>query len=40
MSEINKIRKIESILLNERSLESNNDCMPIKDILELIPGTK
>ena len=29
-----------SILENERSLEANALCMPIKEILELIPGTK
>jgi len=30
----------KSILTNSRSLECNDKCMPIKDILELIPGTK
>lgn len=30
----------KSILTNERSLECNDKCMPIKEILELIPGTK
>ena len=30
----------ETILENERSLEANGMCMPIKEILELIPGTK
>jgi len=30
----------ESILRYGRSLESNEYCMPIKEILELIPGTK
>ena len=30
----------ESILANGRSLEANDLCMPIKQILELIPGTK
>ncbi|MBD5447568.1 MAG: phosphoenolpyruvate mutase [Treponema sp.] len=30
----------EKILKAERSLEVNEDCMPIKQILELIPGTK
>lgn len=30
----------ETILHNERSLEANPICMPIKQILELIPGTK
>lgn len=29
-----------SILKNGRSSNSNDDCMPIKEILELIPGTK
>lgn len=30
----------ESILRHERSLEADTLCMPIKEILELIPGTK
>lgn len=30
----------KSILKNKRSLEAEPDCMKIKDILELIPGTK
>ena len=30
----------ESILQNERSLECDELCMPIKEILTLIPGTK
>lgn len=30
----------KSILSNGRSYESNDKCMPIKEILELIPGTK
>jgi phosphoenolpyruvate phosphomutase / 2-hydroxyethylphosphonate cytidylyltransferase len=30
----------KSILLNERSSDSNDLCMPIKEILTLIPGTK
>lgn len=30
----------ETILKNSRSLETNDMCMPIKQILELIPGTK
>ena len=30
----------KSILPNGRSLEADDICMPIKDILELIPGTK
>ena len=29
----------ETILNNERSLEVNEMCMPIKEILTLIPGT-
>jgi phosphoenolpyruvate phosphomutase len=28
------------ILENERSLEADSFCMPIKEILELIPGGK
>ena len=28
------------ILKNGRTFESEKDCMPIKDILNLIPGTK
>jgi phosphoenolpyruvate phosphomutase len=34
------VKCAESILLNGRSLEANDLCMPIKQILELIPGTK
>jgi phosphoenolpyruvate phosphomutase len=30
----------ETILANGRSYETNDQCMPIKQILELIPGTK
>ena len=30
----------QSILENERSSDANDDCMSIKEILELIPGTK
>jgi len=30
----------KSILENGRSLESEKDCMSIKEILEIIPGTK
>lgn len=30
----------KSILANSRSLECDDKCMPIKEILELIPGTK
>jgi len=30
----------KSILKNKRTLEAEPDCMPIKEILELIPGTK
>ena len=33
-------RCAETILQAERSLEVNDICMPIKEILELIPGTK
>ena len=29
----------ETILKNQRSLEANDLCMPIKEILTLIPGT-
>jgi len=35
------INTAKSILTNERCQEASNDyCMPIKEILELIPGTK
>ncbi|MFC0875918.1 phosphoenolpyruvate mutase [Saccharicrinis sp. FJH2] len=34
------VKVAESILLNRRSYEADDLCMPIKDILELIPGTK
>lgn len=34
------VRCAETILKAERSLEANDICMPIKQILELIPGTK
>lgn len=34
------VKCAESILTNGRSLEANDLCMPIKQILELIPGTK
>ena len=34
------VKVAESILINERSSDVNDDCMPIKEILELIPGTK
>ena len=30
----------KSILKNKRTLEAESNCMPIKEILELIPGTK
>ena len=30
----------KSILTNSRSFDANDHCMPIKEILELIPGTK
>lgn len=34
------VRCAKSILINGRSWEANDLCMPIKQILELIPGTK
>lgn len=34
------VKCAETILQTERSLEVNDICMPIKQILELIPGTK
>ena len=34
------VKVAKSILINERSSDVNDDCMPIKQILELIPGTK
>lgn len=34
------IEVAESILTNGRSFDANDKCMPIKEILELIPGTK
>ena len=34
------VKTAESILQHGRSLEANDLCMPIKEILELIPGTK
>lgn len=34
------VKCAESILANGRSYEANDICMPIKDVLELIPGTK
>ena len=34
------MRVAKSILRNRRTLEAEPDCMPIKEILELIPGTK
>lgn len=34
------VKCAETILANGRSLETNDLCMPIKQILELIPGTK
>ena len=34
------VKCAETILANGRSLEVNDMCMPIKQILELIPGTK
>ena len=32
------VKTAESILRNERSYEANELCMPIKEILTLIPG--
>lgn len=34
------LKTAKSILTHSRSLEVNDNCMPIKEILELIPGTK
>ena len=34
------LRVAQSILEHGRSLEAANDCLSIKEILELIPGTK
>ena len=34
------VRCAETILENGRSLEANDLCMPISEILELVPGTK
>ena len=34
------VKAAESILLNKRSLEADSTCMPINEILSLIPGTK
>ena len=34
------VKVAETILVNERSKEADSLCMPIKQILELIPGTK
>jgi len=34
------VKVAESILKNERAKEAEDMCMPIKDILELIPGGK
>jgi len=36
----NMVKTAESILLNERAYEAEEYCMPIKDILNLIPGGK
>ncbi|RDE22976.1 phosphoenolpyruvate mutase [Motiliproteus coralliicola] len=33
------VKVAKSILANQRSAEAETDCMPINDILELIPGT-
>jgi phosphoenolpyruvate phosphomutase len=34
------VKAATSILENQRSAEANEICMPIREILELIPGTK
>ena len=34
------LKVAKSVLINGRSLEAEPDCMPIKQILEFIPGTK
>ena len=34
----NMIKTAESILINERSFEAEEFCMPINEILNLIPG--
>ena len=34
------VKVAKSILENGRSLEADDDCLSIKEILELIPGTK
>lgn len=34
------VKVAKSILKNKRSLEAEPDCMPIKEILDLIPGTR
>ena len=34
------LKVAKSVLENGRSLESEPDCMSIKEILEFIPGTK
>ncbi len=34
------VNTAQNILLNERAYESESECMPIKDILNLIPGGK
>ena len=34
------LKVAKTILLHGRSLECEDDCMSIKEILELIPGTK
>jgi len=34
------VNTAKMILQNERSLEADSVCMPIKEILELIPGGK
>jgi phosphoenolpyruvate phosphomutase / 2-hydroxyethylphosphonate cytidylyltransferase len=34
------VKTAKSILINERSSECDSELLPIKDILELIPGSK
>ena len=34
------VKVAKSILKNKRSLEAEKDCMPISEILNLIPGTR
>jgi phosphoenolpyruvate phosphomutase len=34
------LKTAQSILINDRSKEVDRQCLPVRDILELIPGTK